>query len=73
MINPPHNNKDWIAIFKKDAPRIKENIRAWSNNISSNDANIRIWELTNGEYDLVYFLKDSYKQYGKSTRLVVNK
>ncbi|CAA6823487.1 MAG: Unknown protein [uncultured Sulfurovum sp.] len=69
LMNPPQKPKDWIALFKEGAERTKENVVAWSDNIQSNYGFIRIYDLPYGRYDLVYFLEDSYEQYGESSLL----
>jgi 5-hydroxyisourate hydrolase-like protein (transthyretin family) len=79
MYGVPSNATDWLAIFKKDAKRIKENILSWVYVGDKRDAlNVRyvfikVGDLPNGEYDLVFFENDSYKQYGITGKIILDR
>ncbi len=79
MNGTPSNEKDWLAMFKKDAQRIRENIISWVYVGDKRDGRnvkyvyIKISNIPNGEYDLVFFENDSYKEYGRAGKIIIDR
>ncbi len=75
----PNNDKDWVALFKSGEDKVADNVIAWIYAGSTYDnGNVRytmfdVSNLENGEYDIVYFLNDSYEQHGASGKLIVDR
>ena len=71
----PKNRKDWIGIFKKTAERKRENIISYvSPFLNGNTTNKIVLTIPHekAEYDLVYFLNDSYESLGKPMELHIH-
>ena len=79
MHGTPLNDNDWLAIFKKGDEHITDNVRSWTyvgndlDVLNVHYTNINVQGLENGEYDLVYFLYDSYEQHGLTGKIIVDR
>ena len=79
MHGTPSNETDWLAIFEKDTEKTKENVLSWvyagdkRDNRDIRYVYIKIGDLPNGEYDLVFFENDSYKQYGRTGKIILDR
>ena len=72
------NDRDWIALYKVGSSNEWQNVIAWSwvKKLENQDQYRTYWQLTNlnlpkGEYEIRYFLNNSYTTYKKSRPIVV--
>jgi len=67
----PMNGNDWVGLFKQGAERKRENLISWGRPFDYGYTNRVIFKTPGkvGKYDLVYFINDSYEQFGKSMEL----
>ena len=67
----PMNGNDWVGLFKQGAERKRENLISWGRPFDYGYTNRVVFKTPGkvGKYDLVYFINDSYEQFGKSMEL----